>query len=269
MPSPRATQHCYLTLPLWFQLPFLLLCSKLVSLGIWQVYAVSRLIGKDPDAEKHGGQEELRMTGRDGRMALPTQWTWVWANSRRWWRTGKPGVLQSMGSQRVGDDWATEQQNTLWTRPVPPLIFISLATNLFHFLGYSVKPWFISILYHLLVKTFSPDNLRCVLRHVTTLKNVWIVDVKFIFNYGIFLGWLVGMSGQKKFPHDPCTPILQVFPLGLAPESSGFQIWGKMEEERKLSQGLLTHLRMWWNLELLPRKILPTILWNFTDPQFY
>ena len=120
-----------------------------------------------------------------------------------------------------------------------------------------------------LVKTFSPDNLRCVLRHVTTLKNIWIVNVKFIFNYGIFLGWLVGMSGQKKFPHDPCTPILQVFPLGLAPESSGFQIWGKMKEERKLSQGLLTHLRMWWNLELLPRKILPTILWNFTDPQFY
>ena len=43
-------------------------------------------------------------------MASPTQWTWVWANSRRWWRTEKPGVLQSMGSQRVGSNWATEQQ---------------------------------------------------------------------------------------------------------------------------------------------------------------
>ena len=32
-------------------------------------------------------------------MASPTQWTWVWVNSRRWWRTGKPGVLQCMGSQ--------------------------------------------------------------------------------------------------------------------------------------------------------------------------
>ena len=42
-------------------------------------------------------------------MASPTQWTWVWANFRRWWRTGKPGVLQSMGSQRVGHDWATKQ----------------------------------------------------------------------------------------------------------------------------------------------------------------
>ena len=40
----------------------------------------------------------------------PSQWTWVWASSRRWWRTGKSGVLQSIGSQRVRHDWATEQQ---------------------------------------------------------------------------------------------------------------------------------------------------------------
>ena len=45
-------------------------------------------------------------------MASPTQWTWVWANSERWWRTGKPGVLQSMGSQRLGH-WATEQEQWL------------------------------------------------------------------------------------------------------------------------------------------------------------
>ena len=50
--------------------------------------------------------------GRDGWMASPTQWTWVWATSRRWWRTGKPGVLQSMGSQRVGHGLATEQHHT-------------------------------------------------------------------------------------------------------------------------------------------------------------
>ena len=48
--------------------------------------------------------------GWDGWMASPTQWTWVWANSRRWWRTGKPGVLQSMGSQRVGCGLATERK---------------------------------------------------------------------------------------------------------------------------------------------------------------
>jgi len=41
-------------------------------------------------------------------MASLTQWTWVWGNSGSWWWTGRPGVLQSMGSQRVGHDWATE-----------------------------------------------------------------------------------------------------------------------------------------------------------------
>ena len=44
----------------------------------------------------------------DGWMASPTQWTWVWVTSGSWWWTGRPGVLQSMGSQRVRDDWATE-----------------------------------------------------------------------------------------------------------------------------------------------------------------
>ena len=46
--------------------------------------------------------------GWDGWMASPTLWTWVWANSGSWWWTGKPGVLQSVGSQRVRHDWATE-----------------------------------------------------------------------------------------------------------------------------------------------------------------
>ena len=46
--------------------------------------------------------------GWDGWMASLTQWTWVWASSRSWWWTEKPGVLQSMGSQRVRYNWATE-----------------------------------------------------------------------------------------------------------------------------------------------------------------
>ena len=48
-------------------------------------------------------------SGWDGWMASLTQWTWVWVNSRNWWWTGRPGMLQSMGSQRVGHDWVTEQ----------------------------------------------------------------------------------------------------------------------------------------------------------------
>ena len=58
---------------------------------------------------KAGGEGKDR--GRDGWMASPTQWTLVWAGSRRWWRTGKPGMLRSMGSERVRRDWMTEQQN--------------------------------------------------------------------------------------------------------------------------------------------------------------
>ena len=48
--------------------------------------------------------------GWDGWMASPTQWTWVWVNSESWWWAGRPRVLQSMGSQRVGHDWAKQQQ---------------------------------------------------------------------------------------------------------------------------------------------------------------
>ena len=39
--------------------------------------------------------------GWDGWMAPPTWWIWVWVNSGSWWWTGRPGMLQSMGSQRI------------------------------------------------------------------------------------------------------------------------------------------------------------------------
>ena len=55
---------------------------------------------------KAGGEREDR--GWDGWMASPTQWTWVWVSSGIWWGTGKPSMLQSMGSQSVGYDWVTE-----------------------------------------------------------------------------------------------------------------------------------------------------------------
>ena len=55
---------------------------------------------------KAGEEEDDR--GWDGWMASRTQWIWVWVNSGSWWWTGRPGVLQFMGSQRVEHDWATE-----------------------------------------------------------------------------------------------------------------------------------------------------------------
>ena len=53
-----------------------------------------------------GGEGDDR--GCDGWMASLTRWTWVWVNSESWWWTGRPGMLQFMGLQRVGHDWATE-----------------------------------------------------------------------------------------------------------------------------------------------------------------
>ena len=61
---------------------------------------------------KVGGEGDDRRW--DGWMASPTQCTWVWVNSGSWWWTGKPCVLQSMRSQRVRHDWATELN---WTEP--------------------------------------------------------------------------------------------------------------------------------------------------------
>ena len=60
---------------------------------------------------KAGGEGDNR--GWDGWMVSPTQGTWVWVNSRSWWWTGKPGVLQSMGLQRVGHNWAAKLTNLL------------------------------------------------------------------------------------------------------------------------------------------------------------
>ena len=53
-------------------------------------------------------EEEGDYRGWDGWMTSPTGWTWVWASSESWWWTGKPGMLQSMESQRVKHDWAIE-----------------------------------------------------------------------------------------------------------------------------------------------------------------
>ena len=76
------------------------------------------LIWKKPwcwERLRAGGEEVDR--GWDGWMALPTQWKWVWVNSGSWWWTGRPGVLQSLGSQRVRHDWVTKLN---WTELRPP-----------------------------------------------------------------------------------------------------------------------------------------------------
>ena len=80
---------------------------------LWPPDAKRRLIIKDPDAGGDWRQEEKEMTEDEMvRCHHGLNRTWVWASSGRWWRTRKPGVLQSTGSQRVRHNWVTE---TNWT----------------------------------------------------------------------------------------------------------------------------------------------------------
>ena len=60
------------------------------------------ILGKIEGRRRRGNR------GWDCWMASSTQWTWVWVDSGSWWWAGRPGMLKSMGSQRVGPDWATE-----------------------------------------------------------------------------------------------------------------------------------------------------------------
>ena len=89
-----------------YSLEGLMLKLKLYTLATW---CKELIHWKRPwcwEILKVGGEGDDR--GWDGWMVSPTQWTWVWASFRSWWWTGKPDVLQSTGSQRIGHNWATE-----------------------------------------------------------------------------------------------------------------------------------------------------------------
>ena len=75
---------------------------------LWPPDAKCQLIGKDLDTGEDWRWEEKETTGWDGWMASLTRWTWAWASSGNWWWTGKPGMLQSMGSEKVRHNWGTE-----------------------------------------------------------------------------------------------------------------------------------------------------------------
>ena len=65
----------------------------------WPPHTKSWLIGKDPDARRDWALDEKGMTLDDGWTASLIQWTWVWVNSRSWWWTGSPGMLEFMWLQ--------------------------------------------------------------------------------------------------------------------------------------------------------------------------
>ena len=90
--------------------------KKWTWIFIWRTVAeAGHLMWRANSLEKTlmlGRIEGKRRRGRQRMKQLDniTQWTWIWANSRRWWRTGRPGLLLFVGLQRVWPDWATEHQ---------------------------------------------------------------------------------------------------------------------------------------------------------------
>ena len=74
-------------------------------------------------------------------MGSLTQWIKVWANSGRWWKTGKPGVLRSMGPQIVRHDWVTEQQmRTTGPNISKSILFLLLLLSRFSHVGLYATP---------------------------------------------------------------------------------------------------------------------------------
>ena len=84
---------------------------------LWPPDSKNWLIWEDPDAGRDWGQEAKGTTEDEMvRWPSPTRWAWVWVNSGSWRWTGRPGVLQSMGSQTVRHDWVTELNWTFWKK---------------------------------------------------------------------------------------------------------------------------------------------------------
>ena len=99
-----------------YSLEGLMLKLKLQSFGhlMWRTDSFEKtlMLGKI-DCRGEGDDR-----GWGGWMVSLTRWTWVWVSYGSWWWTGKPGVLQSMGSQRVGHDWATELNWTICVKHI-------------------------------------------------------------------------------------------------------------------------------------------------------
>ena len=155
---------------------------------------------------KAGREEDAR--GWDGWMASLTQRIWVWASSGSWWRAVRPGVLQSMGSQRVGHDWATELNCTLRSNT-------------------SQIDWYQSLL------PIRWNSKNCLLKKVKNLPNFLIIPMhpcvlsRFSHVRLFVTPWTVahqaplsmGFSRQEYWSGLPCPPPGDLPDSGIEPES--------------------------------------------------
>ena len=148
---------------------------------------------------KLGGEGDNR--GWNGCKASPTWWTWVWASSRSWWWTGKPGMLQSMTLQTLRHYWVTE---LIWTEE--SFWFIKILTILFHIL-YLILPMydvllFLTIIfcYLLIMMLYCQNYLICFAcmislfsSEIFSVENFWELGwrgfLKIFFFCFLLSGW--------------------------------------------------------------------------------
>ena len=137
-------------------------------------------------------------------MASLTQWTWDWANSRRWWRTGKPGMLKSMGSQREGRNWVAEQQLPsivsilLWS-PLSQFFILEILFLVPLFLCGSSLYFFFAEIFNFLFLSRELVILRWSIFIMATLKflskhiNMWfisvLVSVDYILSFNLWVSY--------------------------------------------------------------------------------
>ena len=108
---------------------------------MWRADSLEKtLILRKTRAAGEGDERE-----RDGWMASPTQWTWVWASLGSWWWTGKPGVLQSMGCKELDStEWLiwTELNRTSSSEIMNPTLFTESYRFQLYIHSYFIEPCF-------------------------------------------------------------------------------------------------------------------------------
>ena len=106
-----------------YSLEGLMLKPKFQYFGhlMWRANLLEKILilGKTEGRSRRGqgdrrGDRRQETRGRDGWMASPIQWTWVWANSGRWWRTGKPGCAAVQKSWTRLSNWTTTEVLEIW-----------------------------------------------------------------------------------------------------------------------------------------------------------
>ena len=119
--AKRSNQSILEKISLEYSLEGLMLKLKLQFFGylMWRTDSLENT----PMLWKIEGKRAGDDRGWDGWMASLTRWTWVWVSSKSWWWTGRPGVLQDMGSERLRHNWKTELNYLIHSNRKTVIIF--------------------------------------------------------------------------------------------------------------------------------------------------